>query len=130
MVLPNKFRVSFRVEGQPIPKQSFRIGRNGGRYQPKAVTDYQEDVGTIAKNAMKLAGGRDPMEGKVCASLVFKRKETGTQKTKVNLDNLAKNILDAMNEIVYRDDAQVHELHVYLERGVEFPEVLVSVEQM
>lgn len=121
-MLPNRFRLQFRVEGQPLPKQSYRA-KGGGGYTDPRVKAYQEVVAWAAKEAM--AGG-NPYEGKVSVHYKFKRKD----KSRCDYTNLAKLADDAMNGIVYKDDSQICEAHVYLERGVEHPEMIAVVEAL
>lgn len=46
-----------------------------------------------------------------------------------DIENLAKAILDAMTAVIYRDDAQIVELHVRKEYSAE-PGVLIRVEEL
>ncbi len=83
--------VHFSVSGNPIPKQSFRKGKNN--YTPERITDWQEIVGWKAKEAMI---DRDIFEGDLKVQLYFLRKD----KRRADLDNLCKSVLDACNGIV------------------------------
>ena len=111
----------FTVDGNPIPKQSYRAVKGGG-YQPKRVTDWQEHVGWCARTAM---GSKDLILGDLKVTLRFTR----DNKRRVDADNLSKAVLDGMNAIVYADDKQIKELHLFVEYDGE-PGVDVEVEQL
>jgi Holliday junction resolvase RusA-like endonuclease len=120
------FQVIFSVYGQPVPKKRPRVTRYGHAYTPKESLAYDTEVALMAKSAM---GTSEPLETPVAAyiyinyaippSYTKKRREAclnGSERpTGQNLgdiDNVAKQILDACNGIVYKDDRQVVSLHV------------------
>ena len=96
--------LSFSVTGTPRSKQSFRYTANGGGYTPHTTKAWQNQVGWEAKIAMQ---GKNPHSGPVSVDLLFVIPGT---KQKMDLDNLSKNVLDGMKEIVYADDNQVFRL--------------------
>jgi len=93
--------VSIRGQ-QPLPKQSFRYTKGGG-YTDANVRAWQECVAWQAKALCS-----EPGDGIYEVELVFYR----YQKHRVDLDNLSKAVLDAMNGVVWVDDAQVHKLTI------------------
>lgn len=100
--------IAFDVPGQPVPKQSFRYtGANGkgGGYTPARVKNWQQEVAFAASLAM---AGRDPFTGAVKVTLTFKL----PTRRRVDADNLSKCVLDALNGIIFADDAQVVDLHI------------------
>jgi Holliday junction resolvase RusA-like endonuclease len=120
------FQVIFSVYGQPVPKKRPRVTRYGHAYTPKESLAYENEVALMAKSAM---GSSEALETPVAAYIYInyavppsyskKRKEAclnGSERpTGQNLgdiDNVAKQILDACNGIVYKDDRQVVSLHV------------------
>ena len=111
--------VYITVSGNPIPKQSFRKGKNN--YTPKRITDWQEIVGWKAKEAMS---GRDIFVGNLKVQIYFRRKD----KRRVDLDNLCKAVLDACNGIVWEDDNQIIELHLFKLIDKEDPGVGIRVD--
>src|SRR3990167_4149497 len=124
MTLPAvPFRVSFRVEGTPVPKQSFRFNKNGRHFQPERVKTFAKLVGQKAKEAMN---GQPPFDKDVTVSYVFR---CGDRRRR-DLDNLTKGISDAIKGIVIEDDEQILEAHIYLERGRKDPETVVLVESL
>lgn len=120
------FQVIFSVYGQPVPKKRPRVTRYGHAYTPKESLAYETEVALMAKSAM---GTSEALETPVAAYIYInyavppsyskKRREAclnGSERpTGANLgdiDNVAKQILDACNGIVYKDDRQVVSLHV------------------
>lgn len=101
--------ITFKVDGNPLPKQSFRVNSKGVKvfgYRDKRVTVWQDKVGWAARAKM---GGRPPLRDDLNITIRFTR----ANKRRVDIDNLSKAVLDAMNGIVYKDDQQVKELHLY-----------------
>lgn len=96
--------VTFHVAGTPRAKQSFRYTKNGGGFTPQTTKDWQNTVGWEAKIAMQ---GKNPHQGPVSVDLFF---VIPGKKLKIDLDNLSKNVLDGMKQIIYFDDNQVHRL--------------------
>jgi Holliday junction resolvase RusA-like endonuclease len=112
--------VSFVVPGIAVPKQSFRATRNGHGYQPQRVTDWERTVAWHARIAMQ---GREPMAGPVAVRLVF----CLPTHRRVDCENLAKPVNDALTGIVWNDDSQVVELNVVKRLGSSQPDVFVAV---
>ena len=109
----------FSVSGNPIPKQSFRKGKNN--YTPIRIKAWQEIVGWKAKEAMI---GRDIFVGDLKVQIYFRRKD----KRRADLDNLCKAVLDACNGIVWEDDNQIIELHLFKLIDKEDPGVGIRVD--
>ena len=95
--------VTFDVLGEPRPKQSFRYSSKGGGYTSPNIKAWQETVAWQAKTAVQ---GSEYMTGNLEVSMIFRL----GNKRRVDLDNLSKAVLDAMNEIVYKDDNVVVKL--------------------
>lgn len=118
------FQTTFIVYGQPQGKARPRFTRTGRAYTPKKTADYEDEIRMMAKEAM---GSSEPLETPVGAFIYitmpippsYSKKRAvaclnGSEKPikKPDADNIAKAFLDACNEIVYKDDAQVVSLHV------------------
>ena len=121
------FMVNFHIPGEPVPKGRPKFTQVGGfarTYTPKKTVDYENIVRVYARDAM---GSSEPLETPVGVFLYIrqpipqsyskKRREaclSGQEKPakKPDIDNLAKAILDGLNEIVFKDDAQIVSLHV------------------
>jgi crossover junction endodeoxyribonuclease RusA len=95
---------SITIPGRPVPKGRPRLGVRGRKvfvYTPPATVEYERLVGWAAK-----ATGCKPTFGPVFVALdIYTRR-------KMDLDNVAKSILDGLNGIAYVDDDQVVELLV------------------
>lgn len=121
-------RVTFAVEGRPVPQPRPRAYRAGGSirtYTPEAASSWKDLVRVMAKDAMNRArllhGGIQPVT--VDIRLMFERPASHVKKNgdikpgAVKLppgdaDNYAKAIMDAMNGVCYADDTCVSDLWV------------------
>jgi len=96
--------VKITVPGRPVPKGRPRLGVRGRKafiYTPPATREYEKLVGWIAK-----CSGCKPVDGPVAVDLdIYVR-------IRMDLDNVAKSVLDGLNGIAYQDDGQVVELLV------------------
>lgn len=100
--------------GTPIGKSRPRFGRTktGGvvTYTPQKTRDYERALKSFAQVAMI---GKTMLEGpvKVTITAYFSHKtKTGWHTSRPDLDNIIKAVLDALNGIVFDDDAAVCEL--------------------
>lgn len=112
--------VEFRVDGQPLPKQSFRVLRNGGGYRDPRITAWQDRVSRAARDAMY---GRELLTGTLSVDITFWR----VNGARVDVDNLSKAVLDSCNQIVWQDDQQVVELHLRKFTDRQHPGIVVEV---
>lgn len=113
---------TFFVEGQPLPKERPRIGKNRAYTPPKT----QAWENTIAWGVRAKMGHLEPFMGDVKVTLVFHRKG----KKRADLDNFCKSALDAMNGIVYHDDKQVTRLEAIVIYGSPEPGVSIKVDSI
>ena len=121
------FMLHFHIDGDPVPKGRPKFTSIAGfmrTYTPKKTVDYELTVRAAAKAAM---GPTDLLETPVGVYLYIrlpipkshskKRRDaclSGQEKPikKPDIDNLAKSILDGMNGVIWKDDAQIVSLHV------------------
>ena len=100
------------IEAKPFPAPRPRVTKTGTYNDPK-YTSYKKALGLIAKSKIK-----KPLENEVKVTIVFfyetpkswskKKKELANwHKSKPDIDNLIKTVLDALNGIAYKDDGQV-----------------------
>jgi Holliday junction resolvase RusA-like endonuclease len=115
--------IGFFVEGKPVPKQSFRMA-NGHGYTPDHVIAWHNTVNGVAHNVMN-EGGHEMYTGRICVELTFLL----PTRRRVDLDNLSKNVLDALNDVCYKDDAQISCLILYKEYSKEFPGVRIKIKE-
>ena len=102
------------------PKERPRKGKYGNFYTPKGT---ESAISQLAMAACARVGGTWPTLSDVTATLAIAGK-----RGRADLDNLAKGALDALNGIVYQDDRQVVELHVYRITGTESQLTISEVE--
>jgi Holliday junction resolvase RusA-like endonuclease len=117
------FSITFKIDGEPVPKGRPRFTHQGRIYTPKKTHDYETKVAECARVAM---GSSEPLETPVAvfvyvtyavpSSYSKKRREdclSGIEKhtKRPDLDNCIKVITDGMNEIVYKDDSQITSIH-------------------
>jgi Holliday junction resolvase RusA-like endonuclease len=98
---------TFFIPIKPVAKARPRMGRFG-MYTPKKTADFESIVKTMARVHHK----GPPLEGPLGAILIFNFEKPKSSKNAVpmvrpDLDNYIKAILDALNEVVYKDDAQI-----------------------
>ena len=119
----------FTVEGPPIPYQ--RVGRRGGgrAFKPKRMVEHMERIAEEASVALRdsrhLWSFADwPTDARyrleVTAYLPTRRR--------VDADNLGKIIMDALNGVIWADDAQVSRLEVEKRHDMAAPRTVVLVE--
>jgi Holliday junction resolvase RusA-like endonuclease len=130
------------VEGTPIGKGRPKFARRGNfvsTYTPTKTRDYETVIKEAAKKAM---GSNELLETPVTVAIYItvpvpqsyskKRTEACLKDIerpikKPDIDNVAKCFLDAMNDVVYKDDTQVLTLHVTKVYGtVGMVEVMVK----
>lgn len=111
--------VSFDVFGKVRGKGRPRFTRGGRPYTPKATRDYERAI----REAFENAHGRppEPFSGPIAVCIMTYRQlpnsapksvisEQDTHKP--DIDNVAKIVLDALNGVAWKDDAQVVSLTV------------------
>lgn len=121
--------MNFTVGGQPVPQPRARVVRRGKKTWAMTPGDhpihaYRQAVAAAAKIACPHQTD-DPVS--VIVQFTFARPPSHMNKSgckkkaplfpKCDCDNLAKGVLDAMTGIVWYDDDQVVELHVYKRYG-------------
>jgi len=136
------FMLTYLVEGTPVGKGRPRFARRGNfvsTYSPTKTRDYEDLIKEAARKAM---GSNELLETPVTVAIYitvpipssYSKKRTeaclsGSERPikKPDIDNVAKCFLDAMNEIVYKDDTQVLTLHITKVYGtVGMVEVMVK----
>lgn len=119
--------ISFWVNEKPVPWARARVNHSSRvHFKPEQLRVWQEVVGLHARREMARAGMAITY-GAVSLTLRFRleiptswsaRKRAAAEANRVyptarpDIDNYAKAIADAMNGIVYHDDAQIVEMLV------------------
>jgi len=114
--------LAFTIEGAAVPKERARVVTNHGKrraYTPKRTKTYADQVTGAGRCAME---GYVPMSGPVEATIQFViavprswpkwKREAAlagaiAPTERPDVDNLAKNVLDALNKIAFYDDSQI-----------------------
>jgi len=120
-----KIKLEFDVK--PMAKQSFRTTRTGNKYLDASVIKYRKAIRNMAISQMRNQKA-ERIEGAVNMNIIyaFRRPKSLSKKerneidggknipktTKPDIDNLTKAILDALNGIVWKDDAQVTQINI------------------
>lgn len=127
--------IEFTVPTAPVAKARARSTRSGHHYTPQKTVDFESMVSWYAKAAM---AGKPLYEGALCVFLYYgipipkslepriKRGEIIYPTKRPDMDNYEKSVLDAMNGIVYKDDAQVIEV-IQKKRYSRNPKVIVTI---
>jgi Holliday junction resolvase RusA-like endonuclease len=130
--------VQFTVTGRPLAKGRVRFTKAGHAFTPDRTVNFEGKLALAAQAAMD---GRPPVEGAVAVTLEVhlpiavswsKKKREAAVLGQVrptgrpDLDNFAK-MLDALNLVVWNDDAQIVELVVF-KRYSEAPQLAITVD--
>lgn len=132
----------FEIEGKPTGKGRPRFRRMGNfvqTYTPTATADYEKLVRLRFQNAGGIITEK-PVRVEIAA--FFAPPKSARKKDKIEMlanrilpvkkpdcDNIAKIVLDALNKIAYKDDAQVAELSVK-KRYAAAAKVFVHIEEI
>ena len=138
----SNLKIEFEIKGKVKAKQSVKFGRNGIKYTPSDMVEYANFVRMSFINkypAWNIQNFTDkPLKAEITVYMPIpksfsnkKRQQALTGQirpvVKPDCDNIAKNINDALNGIVYPDDKQITCLTVnkfYSEN--EYVKVLIS----
>jgi Holliday junction resolvase RusA-like endonuclease len=129
--------IKIEVMTRPVPQARPRFSRGKSffgkvrAYDPERSRNYKEFISWHAKTKAKELGIVEPIKGAVTMELVFQMGEpnwygNGKYHTKrPDIDNLTKAVKDALKGIIYADDSQIVEAHLYKQYGV--PKVIITV---
>lgn len=108
---------------RPMPHQSVKFGRNGIKYKPKKVLDYQKYVRTLASEQLPVDFNIIPAGTPIVVnyieyvyaypkSLAKKRRLPRVPKTTMPdlHDNLNKAFFDALEGLIYEQDQNIVEI--------------------
>lgn len=115
-----RYVIKLTIPGRPVPKDRPRLGLRGRKayvYTPAKTKEYEKLVGWVAKcNGCKPAG--EPVA--VVLDIYVRRR--------MDVDNVAKSILDGLTGVAYEDDDQVVELVVRKHKVKRKEEERVEIE--
>lgn len=112
--------IEFTVPGEPRPKERPRFGKRGV-YTPRRTSAFERKVQFAA-----LAAKLKRAVGHVAISLQFC---LGNAR-RVDIDNLIKSVLDALNGIAWEDDAQITNLRAMKCVDRDDPRVWICIEEI
>lgn len=114
--------VEFEVPGRAVPKGRPRFFQ-GNAYTPRTTKEYEAKVRAEAEVA--LPDDWSP-EGRFSVTVLFYFDDKRIR----DLDNCVKAVTDALNGVVYKDDAQIDVLHAYRFRGAHSAGSQVTVRRL
>lgn len=133
--------IRFTIPGRPQAKERPRTA-NGHTYTPRRTKDYE----TLVSDCWHLSTKFDfkTLEGPLEVSIVWakqvpkswskKRKEEALWGVyavdRMDLDNVTKSVLDALNGLAYHDDSQVAVLHVFRVYVTQEDSVTVEISEL
>ena len=115
----NKKTQRIIIPGEPVPKGRPRMAVTS---HGKRVTYTPERTKRYAKSVEKWALTQrvKPMKGPLRVSIWFWIKRKGSWNT-IDIDNLAKGILDPLNGLAWGDDKQIVDLLCFKRTGIDDP---------
>ncbi len=124
----------FEVNTKPVPQARPRFfvrhkgnGHFVGAYDPDRCKTFKEAIAWHARTAALKQGLRKPVEGPISINLIF-RMGNGKGRYHIkrpDIDNLAKAVKDALKGVVYVDDCQIVEAHLFKRYGG--PQIRIEV---
>jgi Holliday junction resolvase RusA-like endonuclease len=122
--MPEPMRVDFVVPGKPQPKQRARRGKGGRWYTPSATADYEALVREHASEAFGALAEPWPVDVRYRLEVWCYFPDARHR----DADNVLKAVADALNELAYRDDSQIHIVVAVREFDREAPRTHVVLE--
>lgn len=121
-----KGRLKFTIPVKPVPQarprfyvKYNRVKQFIGAYDTKRCKSFKEIIAWQAKKKAMEYGLKKPVTGPVSISLAFQMGENGRgyYTKRPDIDNLAKAVKDALRGVIYVDDSQIVESHLYKRYG-------------
>ena len=107
-----------------MPKGRPRFFR-GHSVTPKRTRDAEKSLREFAEQRMDCEG-LEPFEGPLRVRLSFSR----ANRRRVDLDNLATLVLDALNTTAFVDDSQIVDLTATKDHDATHPRTVVEIEEV
>jgi Holliday junction resolvase RusA-like endonuclease len=117
--------ITLKLPLEPVPAARPRFTKNFC-YTPKTYREFK----TLAVLLLRQRYSGQPMQGALEVCLIFSIEKPKSVKreypnVRPDLDNFVKAIFDAANEVLWKDDAQVVDLHAFKVYGE--PGITISV---
>lgn len=113
-----KRRVDLTVEGEPLAKVRARVTKNGA-YTPKR---HRVNAEMLAWE-IRIACASRPFEGPIAVGMIFYR----SNRQRIDVDNMVKQVLDAATGVAWRDDSQVMTIVAHKRFDRERPRTIISI---
>lgn len=111
--------ITVEIEATPIPKGRPRLNSNGVVYTPRRTKEFEELIGWYTKAFIK-----KPYETPIKLLIdIYSR-------TRADIDNLAKSIMDGLNGVAYIDDRQVIDLRIRKFNQVGKEKIIINLEEI
>ena len=107
---------------EPLTKSNQTFFGRGRAYIPKKVQIYESELREAAMEAVKQAKHKR-LKGLIIMEIWY---YVGTKRRK-DLPNLPKTTTDALNEVVYHDDFQIHDMIIHRRLDREDPRVEIKL---
>lgn len=116
-------KVNVTILGDPVSKQrpKFTRNKNGTVYTPKKTVDAELGIKWEIKKAHRELIPDGDQQFSVWLEFYTKSNQ------RRDIDNMCKLVFDACNNLVWVDDAQVRELHAYLDRADPNPRTVIKI---
>ena len=112
--------VVIEFAGLPVAKQRPRLGKGGHVYTPSRTRSFEAALGWLAKIEMR---GRPMLEGPLSMEVVATLPTAATSRP--DSDNLLKAIADALQGVVFADDAAI--VRALIEKPQGQPGLVIEV---
>lgn len=118
-----QLKLEFDVD--PVAKQRPRMTRAGRVFTPKKTKDFEKLIAELAR--YQYQGAPLVEELFVVCEFKFKspKKPAHAYPSRSDLDNYLKSILDAMNNVIYKDDRQI--THLLANKRYSKPGITVRI---
>jgi Holliday junction resolvase RusA-like endonuclease len=119
-------RLAFEVNIKPVAqgRPRFFVRKRGlsyrvGAYDPNKSRTFKEVIAWNAKRAAMERGLREPTKAPIVIGLIFGmgQGKASFHTKRPDIDNLAKAVKDALQGVIYADDSQIVEAHLYKQYG-------------
>ena len=123
VAIDTTIKITAPIEPVPFPRPSSNGKR---RFNPPRYTEFKNQLGIFAKQAMK---GQAPFSGDISIVCEFwkKRPKNPASVKYGDLDNLIKAVLDALQGICFVNDSQVIQIF-YASKNYGEPEINIELE--
>ena len=135
------------IYGEPIPQGRPRFTKTGHTYDPQRSRNYKQLVRFWVTQYLKKIPGWKPFENALCVDLTFymgipsswsKQKRVGasqgqirpTSKKLGDLDNMCKSVTDAVNGLLWVDDAIITDLSARKRYTSDLARVVIKITEV